>query len=587
MFEEMVVMRDGIRLHTFVYLPESNVFPSPYPAIVQRSPYGIGVRGVVPGPDIPESSTRRLPVSAILRGWKQTVAHGYAVVFQDTRGRFASEGADRLYYDDPLDGYDTVEWVATQPWCNGRVGMAGSSAAAITAYAAASQRPPHLKAIFAQAGSSDLYNEVIYEGQSLELERLLIWVLGNVTGLSSSHINSLGLTPEDYQKAIELGQAIYDKLNRFAHNPTASEWWMYLPLVDYPVVSQFQPFWKEILSHPGQDDFRNYHDFKSKIGIPAIHVTTWYDIFLMSNLKAFTEIQIRTGNQKLFIGPGDHESMYREDFFPYDPFFLWFDYWLKAIDTGIMRKPAISYYHMPSRRWRYANQWPPQGCEYKIYYLHHNGTLNTNKPSGGESYLAYTYNPRRPVQTIGGRCIQIPSGSFDQRVLEPPYRDDVLVYTGDALESDLEIAGNVKVILHASSTCKDTDFTAKLIDAHSDGSTMLILEGVIRAMYSQSTIVETLMEDGSIYRFTVDLGDISHLFRAGHRIQVDISSSNFPRRVRNTNSGHPLYAADMEHDISVAANTIYHDDGHPSYLVLPVMCLGVDEPEAACDTRGS
>jgi uncharacterized protein len=570
-FEQMVPMRDGIRLHTFIYLPDPKVFSPPFPAIVQRSPYGIGTPGILPGPDIPEGLRKKLPVSAILRGWKAGIANGYAVVFQDTRGHFASEGIDRVYFDDAKDGYDTVEWVAAQSWCNGNVGMAGCSAGAINAYATAAQKPSHLKAIFAQVGSADLYNEIIYEGQALELERLLIWVSGHGPGLSSSHINALRLPTEKYQEAMKLRKVIYDDLYLYILNPTESKWWMHLPLLDFPGINEILPFWNEMLSHPTQDDFRDYHNFKSKIEIPAIHISTWYDIFLMSNLNAFQDIQSRVNNQKIFIGPGDHEAVYSPDSLPYDPFFPWFDYWLKGIDTGIMDKPPISYYHMGTGKWRYSGQWPPLGCEYKAYYLHSNGILSTDAPTPGEPSLSYIYDPKHPMPTIGGRCIQLPGGPFDQRPVEPPYRNDVLIYTSHSLAEDIEIAGNVKVAFHASSTCKDTDFTAKLIDVHPDARTMLVLEGVIRGMYRESPRHAVPMDPGSIYKFIVDLGDMSYVFRGGHRIQLDISSSNFPRRARNTNSGNILFAADKEEDIVIAKNTVYHENGHPSYIKLPII----------------
>jgi putative CocE/NonD family hydrolase len=568
MFETMVPMRDGIRLHTFVYLPDPKVWPHPYPAIVQRIPYGIGEPGILPGLNMP--SAPGLP-SIILRGWKGVVTKGYASVFQDTRGRFGSEGTDRVYFDDGIDGYDTMEWVAAQPWCNGRVGMAGSSAGGITSYATAAQNPPHLFAIFAQAASANLYNEVVYEGQALEWERLPLWFLGHAHGLSSSHIHKLRLPDQKLQEVMDQGKMIYNDLKSHVLNPVESKWWMHLPLLDYPAISLIQPFWNEVLSHPTQDNFRDNHDFKGRIEIPAIHVTTWYDIFFRSTLEAFTTIQKRGGHQKLFIGPGDHYAVYSPNFWPYDPFFLWFDYWLKGIDTGIMDAPPIYYYHMGTEKWRYADEWPPSGVECKTYYFHHNGLLSADVPTSEEFPRSYVYNPHNPVQTVGGRNLQISKGSLDQRPVEPPYRTDVLLYKSEVLSHNVEIAGNVKVNLHASSTCKDTDFTAKLIDVHPDGSTMLVLDGVTRAIYRESPRHPVPMKPGKTYEFTIDIGDTSHVFKAGHQIQLDISSSNFPRRARNTNSGNLLYTGDSEMDIVIATNTIYHKFDFPSYLVLPVL----------------
>jgi len=563
-FEKMVAMRDGVRLHTIVYLPDPDVWPPPlYPTIVQRVPYGIGAPGVLPGPDIPSG--------AILRGWKAITSNGYAAVFQDTRGRFASEGKDRAYLDEGRDGFDTIEWVAAQPWCNGKVGMAGSSAGGIASYAAAGNNPPRLMAIFSQAGSANLYNEVIYEGQALELERLLLWVSGQGSGVSASHIKSLGLTDKEYQEAATGSRAIYADLGKNILLPEESEYWMHLPLINFPAISQVQPFWNEILSHPNRDGFRDSQDYTKTISVPAIHVSTWQDIFLMSNINAYREIQGRIGNQKLYIGPGDHDAVESKTFWPYDPFFSWFDYWLKGIDTGIMEAPPIYYSHSNSDRWRYTDQWPPSGVKYMTLTFLDNGTLESTPPSPKESPLRYVYDPQHPVRTLGGRNLMVSRGSLDQRPLEPPHRKDVLVYATVKLEMDVEIAGNVKVVLHASSTAKDTDFIAKLIDVHPDGSAMLVLDGVIRAMYRTSAKEPVPLKPGEIYEFTINLGDINHVFKAGHHIQVDITSSNFPRRARNTNSGNPLYTADTKENIVIATNIVHHDPEHPSHIALPIL----------------
>jgi len=568
MFEKMVAMRDGVRLHTIVYLPDPAIWPPPlYPAIVQRTPYGIGSPGVLPGPDIPSG--------AILKGWKAITAHGYAAVFQDMRGRFASEGKDRVYLDEGPDGYDMIEWVAAQPWCNGRVGMAGSSAGGIASYAAAGNKPPHLMAIFSQAGSANLYNEVIYEGQSLELERLLLWISAQGSGVSVSHIQSLGLTDKEYQEAATRSRAIYADLEKNMLQSGKSGWWMHLPLLGFPAVSRIQPLWNEILSHPNQDGFRDSQDYTQAISVPAIHVSAWHDIFLMSNLHAYRDVQERVGNQKLYIGPGNHDAADSQTFWPYDPFFTWFDHWLKGIDTGIMEAPPIYYSHSNSDRWRYTDQWPPSGVNYMTLTLHENGALESDPPSPKESPLRYVYDPQHPVQTLGGRNLMVPGGPMDQRPVEPPHRADVLVYTTAKIEKDVEIAGNVTVVLHASSTAKDTDFIAKLIDVHPDGSSMLVLDGVIRAMYRKSAREPVPLKPGGIHEFTIHLGDISHVFKAEHRIRVDVTSSNFPRRARNTNSGNPLYTADTRENIVVATNTIYHDPEHPSYLMLPVLATRV------------
>jgi uncharacterized protein len=560
-FEEMVPMRDGVRLHTFVYLPDPKVWAPPYPAIVQRTPYGIGKAGVLPGPNQP------MP---ILRGWKAGVERGYVIVFQCTRGRFASEGIFRILYNEAPDGYDTIEWVARQPWCNGKVGIAGSSAPGIGTYAAASQRPPHLKAVFAQGATSDFFNDIFYEGQSFELEFRLLSTVSPVD-LSSSHIQSLRMSDKELKEVTNLNQIINNDLKSHMLNSAESKWWMHLPLFNYPAISQLLPFQNELLSHPTQDAFRDHINFRDEMQTPTLQVSTWFDYAVGANIKTFKTLQEKVGNQKLFVGPGDHFAVYSPTFWPYDPFFSWFDYWLKGIDTKIMDGPPIYYYHTGTEKWRYDEQWPPAGVEYKKYFLHSDGDLNTNASSGEEASISYMYDPKNPVQTLGGRNLSLPRGPRDQRSVEPPHRKDVLVYKSGVLAKDVEIAGTVKVILHASSTCKDTDFHAKLIDVHPDGKTMLVLDGVIRALYRESPKNPVSLEPGKVYEFAIVLGEMNHVFKAGNRIQVDISSSNFPKRIRNTNSGNPLFAADTEKDIVVASNTIYHASKYPSHLELPVL----------------
>jgi X-Pro dipeptidyl-peptidase C-terminal non-catalytic domain len=212
---------------------------------------------------------------------------------------------------------------------------------------------------------------------------------------------------------------------------------------------------------------------------------------------------------------------------------------------------------------------PPRLKE--LYYLRGDGTLSTKPLGKKEPSLRYDYDPNDPVPTMSGRNLYITTGAMDQRSVEPPNRKDVLLYTSDVLNEDVEISGNVKVVLHASSDRKDTDFTAKLIDVYPDGRTMMILDGVIRARYRKSLRDATLLHPGQTYQYTIDLGDTSQVFKAGHKIQVDISSSNFPRRDRNTNTGNALWVVDTAADALVARNTIFHDTGHSSYIELPVV----------------
>jgi len=569
MSDQYVPMRDGVLLHTKVFLPDPAVWgPGPYPTIVTTTPYGVGNPGVVP-------ST-----------WPSEPLNGYAYVYQDNRGRYLSQGVWSMITDG-VDGYDTIEWTFKQPWCNGcKIGMTGESAMGITTYSTAGQRPPHLVAIEPVIASANLMNNLQFEGQALEFETFLAWLAYVVPGLSASDIASLRLTPVQLNAAY--GEYATVAGDIFTHTgepnpsqpgsnyplPVTSGWWMHLPLYNFPGISPLLPSWNLILSHPSQDEWRDSWDVQDKIDVPCLHWGGWFDLFSRGILDAFEHAQKHVRNQKLIMYNGGHNGPGSP--LPYDPLYRWFDYWLKGIDNGIMDEPPILYYRMIDYAtltgdWRYANQWPLPDVEKKILFLHTDGTLSANFPEGKEASKSYKYDPNNPVPTMGGRNLFIPNGSMDQTTVEPPYRNDVLVYTSEVLKNDVDISGKVKVILHASSSCKDTDFTAKLINVYPDGRKMLILDGVIRARYRESPRYETFMQPGQIYEFTINLGDTSQLFQAGHRIQVDISSSNFPRRDRNTNTGHALYIIDTNNDAVVASNTIYHDGKNPSYVVLPIV----------------
>jgi putative CocE/NonD family hydrolase len=263
-FQAMVAMRDGVRLNTFVFLPQDG--GPRFPVILHRTPYGITLPQ---GQDVTDCTKGWLPdpraplLGAILRGWREIVRRGYAAVYQDCRGRYGSEGEDHVYGDDAADGYDTLEWIASEPWTNHRVGLSGSSAASTTALAAASQRHPTVRAFFAQVGGSSIYDDVVYEGQSIEMERLWLWVAGNIAGLSASHREAVarkhGQSATELAAIADSARARYVALAAAGRaNPPfiESAEWMHLPLTGYPDFSVFQPYLDEILRHPAPDEFR-------------------------------------------------------------------------------------------------------------------------------------------------------------------------------------------------------------------------------------------------------------------------------------------------------------------------------------------
>ncbi len=558
-FEEMVMMRDGKYLYTRVYLPG----PGSYPVILSRTPYGIGDPGVGPDPEDPTT-------------WPQEIYNGYARVLQDTRGRYSSEGIDRLFYDDGPDGYDAIEWIASQPWCDGNIGMYGGSANGITTYLAAGENHPNLKAAISYVASADLYNDVTFEGGAFRADSM-IWTYGQtLNGLSLSHLLSVAPPSEWATHLTNIGMKLYDLYSHTSVIPgyTAvdSATWMNLPLKGGdPSYNIMQPFGDEILSHPTQDAFRDKLNVHDTIDIPILHVAGWFDFFSRSTIDAFVDLQ-HLGNQKLFVLPGTHGGLGE---MPYEPYYEWFDYWLKDEDTGIMNEPSVWYYGLGDDEWRYADQWPIGDLDYTTFYMHDDGSLDTNPSSEFEESLSYLYDPMNPVLTWGGRNLGLPAGSKDQTPVVMG-RDDILSYITQPLVKDLEIAGPIKVYLSASSDCFDTDFTAKLIDVYPTGELMLIADGIIRARYRNSMEYPELMSGNSedVYEFAIEMGDICQVFKEGHSIRIDISSSNFPRYDRNLNTGGELYNEE-EDVIQIAENTIHHNSDHPSYLVLPIIS---DEP---------
>ena len=581
--QTMVTMRDGVRLNTFIFLPTEGG-PS-YPVILQRTPYGITSAGGGANHDV---SRAWLPDPAeplrgsILRGWRNIVAHGYAAVYQDTRGRFGSEGEDRVYADDASDGWDTLEWIASQEWTNGRVGMSGSSAGATTTYAAASTKHPSLKAFFAQVGGSSIYDDVVYEGQSIEMERLWLWVAKNIPGLSQSHRETArrkaGLSEAEMDAAAERAMARYQRLDQARTDATPyimSEDWLGLPMAGYPDFSIWQPFLDEIITHPAPDDFRAAHNFRQSIDIPGFHATTWYDIFLTSVLAAFNEIHARVGNQRLWIGPNGHYFIYEEHFWPHDPYFEWFGYWLKDEPAALLDEPPI--YYSPrswtgtpasykADDWRQADQWPPAAAAPRRFNLTYEGGLS--EAESGVGARGFTYDPRHPVPTYGGRNMAIDPGPLDQRPASS-HRNYGLLYEGEPLDEDLIIAGPVYVALRVSSDCPDTDIVAKLVEVQADGEERLLMDGVIRMMLRDG--FPQPLEPGDPIDVAIPLGQLHHTVGTGNRLRVDVTSSNFPRRARNTNSGNLVLAKDTEADIRIAQNTIHHGDGIECFLEMTVL----------------
>jgi putative CocE/NonD family hydrolase len=565
-----VKMRDGIVLYADVYRPDS---PGPFPVALQRTPYDKGAAG---------SMTNLDPMKA--------ARNGYAVVIQDTRGRYTSEGEFYAFRDEINDGYDTVEWAAAQPWSTGKVGMYGASYVGATQWLAAVARPPHLAAIVPNVTASNYHEGWAYQGGAFELGFNVSWTLLQLTLANFGALSSAKSVPTEKRR--DLIDAVNDMELSFRHLPTKDLPQLQGGLADY---------YYDWLAHPEFDDYwKNLciEDNHPRLNVPAYNIGGWYDIFLGGTIRNFLGMRANGGSddakrgQKLLIGPwqhgsrggsvvGDHYFGLAADAMAADldgVHFRWFDYWLKGIDNGVLDEPPVRVFVMGDNVWREEQEWPLARVQNTSYYLHSQGKANSSSGDGSLSPEApgeeppdvYLYNPADPVPTRGGGLCCNPyfaaNGAFDQQDIEA--RPDVLVYSTPPLERDLEVTGPVTVTLWAATSQTDTDFTAKLVDVCEDGCARNLTDGIIRARYRDSSSQPSFLEPGRAYEYTIDLWATSNVFQRGHRIRVEISSSNFPRFDRNTNTGNVI-AGDAE--FKPALQTVMHDAQHPSHITLPVV----------------
>ncbi|OGW12069.1 MAG: hypothetical protein A3G93_08225 [Nitrospinae bacterium RIFCSPLOWO2_12_FULL_45_22] len=563
-------MRDGVRLSADIYRPDSDC---KFPVLVLRTPYNkMG--------ELPLTETEFFP------------PRGYVVVLQDTRGRFGSEGEFYPLIYEGQDGYDTIEWAAELPWSNGIVGTVGQSYLGLVQYAVASTRPPHLKAQCPVSGPVTLYADFIYHtGGALELGWILPYFI--FMAFNTAERKALGADFLSRLKdfVIITPKTIIPGLKDF--------WYHHLPVMDWGrLLGEASPFFEDFLKHPTQGPYwwfselgRQYQNTNT----PMLHVGSWYDSFQYDTLTQFCGIQQHAmtpetrSSQKLLMGPWAHLLPYSVpttrgtgdiDFGPESRIELheiqvrWFDYWLKGIKNGIMEEPPIRIFVMGNNVWRDEYEWPLARTQYTPYYFRSKGKANSDKgdgilspePPADEPADHYIYDPYQPVPTLGGNTLGIAMGVFDQRPVES--MPNVLVYTSPPLEKDLEVTGPIRVELFASSSAPDTDFTAKLVDVRPDGYGQNIADGIIRARYRNSLTYPSLLRPGEIYEFTIDLWATSHVFKTGHRIRVDISSSNFPRFDRNPNTGNRI---NTDRELRSAEQRIFHDSKYPSHILLPVI----------------
>ena len=556
-------MRDGAVLHADIYRPTSD---GPLPALLMRLPYDkVGAQTI----------TYAHPI------WY--ARQGFLVIVQDVRGRGRSEGEFYPFRHEAEDGYDTIEWAATVPGCNGAVGMFGFSYVGATQLLPAPLRPPHLVALAPGFTNDGAYEGWTYQSGALSLAFAMSW--------------ATSLAPDTARRRgqVELEASLMSTLGSIA------SWYWCLPLRDFPVLNQeaVAPYFYHWLEHPTNDAYWQQWEIAKRYGeiaVPALHIGGWYDVFLEGTLRNFRGLREQAGSvearrrQRLVIGPWYHMPWTQQvgavDFGPEaqnsidDLQVRWFKQWLKGEDTGILDEPPVRLFVMGENRWRNEEEWPLARAVETAFHLHSdgransvsgNGTLAVPAP-GAEDPDIFVYDPSAPVPSLGGHSCCFPQiapmGPADQRSIEA--RNDVLVYTGEVLTQDLEVTGPVQVILWAASTAVDTDFTAKLVDVYPDGTAINLCDGLIRARFRRSHRHPEPLVPDHVYEYTIRAGSTSNLFQAGHRIRLEISSSNFPQYDRNLNTGEDVGVGSLAGRIT-ATQTIFHDASRPSRLMLPIV----------------
>ena len=599
----MVQMRDGVHLATDIYRPASR--PGPFPVIFERTPYGKTEPSPREGTKAQPEARPRAEVAAFF------VAHGYAVVFQDCRGRWQSEGQFEKYLAEGEDGYDSFAWIVAQPWCNGKIGTMGLSYAAHTQVAAACLNPPGLTCMMIDSGGfSDAYQAGIRQGGAFELKQAT-WALKQAK-----------LSPEAAADPV---------LKAALESEDPHSWFATMPWKPGHSPLKWHPDYEAYLFAQWRHGIDG--DYWRQLGIfaagywqqfanvPMVHISSWYDAYVRTATENYLGLQAAgKGPLWLVMGPwthgdrslqvmgdvdfGDQASLdgnLSDDFFSYR--LRWFDQWLRGIDHGVASDPPVKLFVMgggDGRKtaeghlhhggaWRDFADWPPPEITPSKLYLHEDGSLSESPAERADSALTYDYDPGQPVPSIGGTMTSgepiMVGGAFDQRESDAffgskkPYlplsaRPDILVFETPPLSADLTIAGPISVHLQISSDCVDTDFTAKLIDLHPpsadypQGYAMNITDGILRCRYRQSWTHPTMMTPGQIYAITLEPFASANCFKAGHRIRLDISSSNYPHFDINPNTGAP--EGDWRRH-KIAANTVYMNRRHRSYITLPVI----------------
>jgi len=538
---EMVQMPDGIRLATDIYRPETT---QKVPVVLIRTTYG------------KEGMAKML--TPLFEG------RNTALAIQDTRGRFSSEGISSVFIDDMSDGYETVEWLARQPWCNGKIGTAGVSALGITQYMMDKKSPPSLTCQHVMAAPPSLYHTIVYPGGGVRRGLFYGWLLNNKFPFQNIYL---------------------------------------------------------ILSHIDYDDMWRMTDLSpeyDKVNVPIMHMTGWYDLYLNGQLDAFVNIQKNggpdaRGKQRLVIGPWIHDNFIGihgtqqgdlnypgNSVYPIMKIADWFDECLKGKDKNFMSGPVVRYYVMgdpedpkaPGNVWRTADSWPVQ-AKVTPYYFHKDGTLKESPPKSTDDAISFVDDPANPVPTLGSREHAKERHPVDIRPIEN--RKDVMVFSTPVLEQPVEVTGPIKAKIFFKTDVVDTDFVVRLSDVYPDGRSMLLTDGIARSSHRESMSYRVPLVPGDEYALDVELWPTSIIFNKGHRIRVVVSATNFPRFDVNMHNGRffdlstgelekavetgleeYIYKPDLAPDAKPAHTTVYLDAQRPSRIMLPIVSGGAD-----------
>ena len=578
----MIPMRDNIRLSTDLYVPKNK--EGKLPVILIRTPYN---------------------KNAFRNKEKKHIAHffssqGYIVAVQDCRGKFESEGI----YSPPAgneanDGYDTVDWLTKQDWSNGKVGTFGCSYPGETQMVQAPLMHPGLAAMIPQAAGGVIgaangrYNYWAgFKGGVLDHAASISWYFR--AAHKYSYKPPPGLTDTEILNIREFFNPAVTKLPDI--DLEQLNW--YLPLIDVMNEAGAPPNdWVDLITKDFGDswwhDVMGFYNGNEKFNTPAIHMSSWYDFSVEETLFAsnyFRENAVSksaTENQFVIIAPTGHcdfdgadentqvgELYIGDARFDYLGTYLkWFDYWLKDQENSVTDMPKVQYYTMGKNQWQSADAWPLPETKFAKYYLHSDGSANSRygngrlslKPPKNELPDIYIYDPGNPVPTLGGSRSE-PPGAFDQATVE--IRNDVLVYSTPILKKGIEITGPITLIIYVSSSAKDTDFTAKLVDVYPDGKAYNIQDTIFRSRYRDGFTKKVWMKEDEVYKIQLNLNAASNYFASGHIIRLQVSSSNFPMYERNLNTGGNNYD---ETEWIVAENTIHHSKEYPSHIILPII----------------